>query len=266
MNRPLALVTGASSGIGAVFAKRLAAMGYDLALVARRRDRLERHAQELSGLYGVVAEAVVADLTNDEDLARVANLLRTNENIAFLVNNAGFGTLGFFFDIDLESQSQMHKLHVMATMTLTHAALGGMVARGKGSIVNVSSLAAFSLSLGSVSYCATKAWMNSFTEGIYLELQRAGSPVRIQALCPGFTYSEFHDVVGMDRNRIPKSFWMTPEFVVDCSLRGIERNKAVVIPGWRYRLFAPILRMMPLSWRRAMGLRSGRAMGRDRRP
>ncbi|HXF27414.1 MAG TPA: SDR family oxidoreductase [Bryobacteraceae bacterium] len=266
MNRPLALVTGASSGIGAAFAKRLAAMGYDLALVARRRDRLERHAQELSRLYGISAEAVVADLTNDEDLARVENLLRTNENIAFLVNNAGFGTLGCFFDIDLESQRQMHKLHVMAAMILTHAALSGMVARKKGSIINVSSLAAFSLSLGTVSYCATKAWMNSFTEGIYLELQHAGSPVRIQALCPGFTSSEFHDAVGMDRNRIPKSFWLMPEFVVDRSLRGLERNEAVVIPGWRYRLFAPIFRMMPLSWRRAMGLRSGRAMGRDRRP
>ena len=249
-----------------MFAKRLAAMGYDLALVARRRDRLEQHARELSGQYGISAEAVVADLTNDEDLARVENLLRTNENLAFLVNNAGFGTLGFFFDADLEGQRQMHKLHVMAAMTLTHAALGGMVTRGKGAIVNVSSLAAFSLSLGSVSYCATKAWMNSFTEGIYLELQRTGSPVRIQALCPGFTYSEFHDVVGMDRKRIPKSLWMTPEFVVDRSLLGIARNQAVVIPGWRYRLFTPVLRMMPLSWRRAVGLKSGRAMGRDRRP
>ena len=108
--------------------------------------------------------------------------------------------------------------------------------------------------------------MNSFTEGIYLELQRAGSPVRIQALCPGFTYSEFHDAAGLDRNRVPKSLWMTPEFVVDRSLQGVARNQTVVIPGWRYRLLTPILYMMPLSWRRAVGLKSSRAMGHGRRP
>lgn len=167
--RPLALVTGASSGIGAVYAARLAARGYDLLLVARRKERLGSLTTELREKYGVRAEALAADLASDADCARVAERLRGEPNLEFLVNNAGFGSLHRFWKEDLEGQERMHRLHVLATVRLTHAALRGMVARGKGRIVNVSSVSGFLQYIGGVSYSSTKAWMNSFTEGLYLE-------------------------------------------------------------------------------------------------
>src|ERR1019366_1083955 len=165
--------------------------------------------------------------------------------LELLVNNAGFGLGGRFFDVPVEGQDAMHRLHVMATMRLAHAALRAMVPRGKGAVVNVSSVAGFAQTPGSVSYCATKAWINAFTEGLYLELKSAGSPVRVQALCPGFTYTEFHDVLGIDRNFISSAWWMPAEGVVDASLQGLEKGKLFVVPGWRYKLLVGLIRLMP---------------------
>jgi short-subunit dehydrogenase len=124
-----------------------------------------------------------------------------------------------------------------------------MVARGHGAIVNVASVAGFVRSPGSVSYCATKSWVNAFTEGIYLDLKVARSPVAVQALCPGFTYSEFHDVANFDRDTIPKSFWMTAEKVVDASLAGLRRRKLYVVPGWRYKLAVALVSRIPVALR-----------------
>ena len=146
--RPLAIVSGASSGIGAAYARRLASEGYDVALVARRKQRLDELASEVSNKYGVSAEVIVADLTAEADLKVVENRVAKAKNLEFLVNNAGFGTLGNFFENDLESQYKMHCLHVIAPMRLTHVALGGMVARNKGFVVNVSSVAAFLMGPG----------------------------------------------------------------------------------------------------------------------
>jgi len=157
----------------------------------------------------------------------------------------------------------MHRLHVIAVLRLTHAALRGMVERGKGNVINVSSVAAFLHNPFSVSYGATKAWMNSFTEGLCVELKSIGSPVRVQSLCPGFTYSEFHDVLGIDRRLIPRGLWTTAEEVVDASLRGLERGRLIVIPGWHYRLFAGLQRWVPRPVRHAIALQYG---SRNRRP
>lgn len=239
---PLALVTGASAGIGATFARRLARDGYRLILVARRRDRLEALAAELGG-----AEILDADLTNVGELEQVEDRIAAATDLELLVNNAGFGTRGRFFEIPLDSQDQMHRLHVMATMRLTHAALKGMTARAKGSVINVSSVAGFGQSPGSVSYYATKAWMNSFTKGLYLELKAVRSPVNVQALCPGFTMSEFHDVVEIDRTTIPSWMWMPAEDVVDASLRGLAAGKLFVVPGAIYKLAVIILPRIP-TW------------------
>jgi short-subunit dehydrogenase len=238
--KPLALVTGASAGIGAVFARKLVRQGYGLILVARRRDRLEALARELGG-----AEVVEADLTRDDDLRRVEDRIAAASELELLVNNAGFGILGPFYQADLAGQDQMHRLHVMATLRLTHAALRGMVARKKGAVINVSSVAAFSESPGNVSYCATKTWMNRFTEGLDLELKNAGSPVKVQALCPGFTVSEFHDVAGMDRKTIPAWLWMKAEDVVDESLAGLARGQVIVIPGRFYKVLVAVMRLIP---------------------
>lgn len=251
-SRPVALVTGASSGIGEAFARRLAGRGYSLLLVARRRERLEHLASELGN-----AEAVVGDLTRDEDVQRVAGRIRAEADLDFLVNNAGFGTLGLFHEADPAEQERMHRLHVLAILQLMRVALPAMIRRGGGSVINVSSVAAFFHNPASAGYGATKAWINSFTEGICVELESIGSPVRVQALCPGFTYSEFHDRVGIDRTTIPKSLWMTAEEVVDTSLRALERGQLIVIPGWRYRALVRLHSLLPRRLRHAAAIRYG---------
>lgn len=258
MVKGLAVVTGASSGIGATFARKLAEQGYRLLLVARRRDRLEQIAAELNG----GAEVWAADLSEEEGQRALADRIGAAEDLALLVNNAGFGTLGRFFAIGLENQERMHRLHVMATVRLTHAALAGMVRRNRGAVINVSSVAAFAQSPGNVSYCATKAWMNAFTTALDLELRSASSSVKVQALCPGFTYSEFHDAMGANRNRIPRSLWLSADYVVDQSLRGLERDKVVVIPAWRYKAIAALIRKMPRMVLRSGSLRYSQRAGR----
>jgi short-subunit dehydrogenase len=256
MGRPLALVTGASSGIGATFARALARRGYGLVLVARRKDRLEALARELDG------EALPADLTNAAELKLVEERIAAAEDLELLVNNAGFGAMGRFWEADLDGQDRMHRLHIDATVRLTHAALRGMVARGKGGVINVSSVAGFVQSPGSTSYGATKRWMNAFTEGLYLELKSAGSPVKVQALCPGFTYSEFHDVAGMDRNLIARRLWLRAEDVVEASLGGLDRGDLFVIPGWRYKFLVRLLGIVPDGLRRWGTLRYAQRMKR----
>jgi len=249
MKGMLAVITGASSGLGVVFARKLAARGYDLLLIARREARLQSIAREIGEQYHVRAEILVADLTNDSALAGAATRIREATNLGVLVNNAGFGTLGYFFDSDPHSQEQMHRLHVLATMRLSHAALANLVPRaaaGTG-IINVSSVAAYLESPLSISYNATKTWMNRFTEGMAMELMAKSSPVTVQALCPGFILTEFHDTAGVDRAGISASLWMNADFVVDQSLRGFDRRTLFVVPGWRYKLLVWMLRLLPGS-------------------
>jgi hypothetical protein len=243
--RKLAVITGASAGIGTMFARKLAARGYDLLLIARREDRLRSLAAELSDAHKVKADILVADLADPAGLERAAVRIQGSKNLGLLVNNAGFGLHGLFFESDVAGQAGMHGLHVMATLRLTHAALVNLVAQGQGGVINVASVAGFGQAPGSVSYNATKTWMISFTEGIAIELASKQSAVRVQALCPGFTLSEFHDVIRMDRSAIPKSLWMTADFVVEESLRGWEQGKLIVIPGWRYKLVVAGMKMIP---------------------
>ena len=243
----IAAITGASAGIGAVFARQLAARGYDLILVARRTASLEQLASELRTKHGTSVDCVTADLTQDGDVAAVGRKLAATDRLYLLVNNAGFGTRAYFYEADAERENAMHRLHVLATERLTRAALPGMVARGKGGIINVASVAGFLQAARNVSYCATKAWMISFSEGLHLEMKTKNSPVIIQALCPGYTYSEFHDVAGVDRGEIPKSWWMPAEFVVTESLRGLDEGRLFVIPGWRYRLIVGAVKIVPRS-------------------
>jgi short-subunit dehydrogenase len=258
-----ALVTGASSGIGEVFARRLAKDGYRLILVARRQDRLDRLARELPA-----ADTLAADLTLPHDLALVEARIAAEPQFELLVNNAGFGTKGLYWETPFDAQERMHQLHVMATMRLTRAALAAMVPRAHGGVINVSSVAAFGQSPNNVSYCATKAWMNSFTEGLDLELRGSGSPVRVQALCPGFTVTEFHDAMGLSRDGIPAWLWMRAEDVVDESLRGLAKGKTFVIPGAFYKLIVNLERLTPRRLRSAAVVAAARrkAVGQASRP
>ncbi len=253
MENRIAAITGASAGLGTVFARKLAARGFDLLLIARRADRLRQVAEEVSRAHGVSAETMTADLSRIEEIDAVGARLSGESRLAMLVNNAGFGTKGRFWETPFADQEAMHRVHIDATMRLTRAALPGMVARGEGSVINVSSVAAYFRSPANVSYCSTKAWINAFTEGVYLELKGIGSPVRVQALCPGFTYTEFHDVAGMDRAPIPKWLWMRAEDVVEESL---ESSKVFVVPGWQYKLVVAVATKFPTALRLALEGRS----------
>ena len=195
--RPVALITGASSGIGATFARHLAQRGFDLILVARRTDKLEVLARELR----VNSQLVTADLATDEGVQTVVDVIRDMERLELLVNNAGFGTLGRFWDADPAGQEAMHRVRVLATVRLTHAAL---------------------------------------------ELEGSQSAVKVQALCSGFTITEFHDTLGVDRKGIPDFLWMKADFIVETSLKGLDKGKVIVVPGWIYRTLVTFLR--PLSY------------------
>ncbi len=241
--RPVALVTGASAGIGKVFCDRLAARGHDLILVARDAARLDALGRELGGRHGISVEFFPADLSRDAEIARLVARVRTAK-LAVLVNNAGFGTKGLLAETTPESQAAMLHLHTLAPMQATQAALPGMLERQRGWVINVSSAASFLYSAGNVNYCATKAYLTRLSEGLATEL--VGSGVRVQALCPGFTRSEFHERMDVDPHEISAKLWMPAESVVDYSLACIERGGPVIcVPGFRYRLMVAMLRHMP---------------------
>jgi short-subunit dehydrogenase len=248
MNSPnIALITGASSGIGAAFARRLADSGYNLILVARREARLTALAAEVERNFGVQAENLVADLADPAGVKIVEERVARLDSLALLVNNAGFGTRRRFADIDPARTLEMIHVHIIASVRLSRAALPGMIARKKGAIINVSSLAGFVPLPGNVTYSATKAYLTSFSQALQIEL--AGSGVHVQALCPGFTYTEFHGPLGptgYNRGYIPKQLWMTAEAVVDGSLKALEREQVVYIPGLINRLLAVLIYLSPV--------------------
>ena len=257
----LAVITGASSGIGAMFARKLAARGYDLLLVARREDRLRSLAQELQDLYHLKVEAFAADLAHADDRERLAQVVEAAPDLGLLVNNAGFGTNGYFLETDVRQQLEMHELHVLATVRLCHAAIrnldGNDGAKRRG-IINVSSVAAFSSAPQNASYNSTKRWVNGFTESLAMEFGATGKSITVQALCPGFTLSEFHDKLKMDRSRIPRSLWMTADFVVEESLKAFGKGKLFVIPGWRYKALVGVMKALPASVLSAATVRAAR--------
>jgi uncharacterized protein len=246
-----ALITGASSGIGAAFARALAARGYDLILVARREERLATVADQVRQRRGSGVTIVVADLSTPAGVLRVQEEIAACTSLSLLINNAGTGTIGSFVESKLDSQLAMIRLHVTASVRLSHAALPDMIARGHGAIINVASIGAFLPSAGNVTYNATKAFLTSFSAALNDEVRDAG--IRVQALCPGFTVTEFHDLLAINRTAIPRWLWMSADDVAAASLRALERWPVVYVPGWRNRallalfrnsLTAPLLRRM----------------------
>ena len=240
--RSTALVTGATAGIGLEFARQLAARGDDLVLVARDVARLEAVAADLRASYDGTVEVLPADLTDSDQLARVeARLADRAQGIDLLVNNAGFGLKERFLDNPLDVEQAQQDVLVRAVLRLTHAALGGMVERGRGGVINVSSVAAF---FPRGTYSAAKAWVNSFSRWAHDEY--AGQGVTVMALCPGFVKTEFHERLGIDRDSsAPKPLWLEADRLVREALADFDKGKAVSIPSKRYKTIVTVSRLVP---------------------
>jgi uncharacterized protein len=236
-----ALVTGPTAGIGHSFAQQLAARGYDLVLVARDEERLEKTAAELRASYGVEVEVLAADLTDRDQLARVeARLADAARPVDLLVNNAGFGLKGRFLDNSADAETAMLDVLVTAVLRLSHAALRAMAERGHGGVINVSSVAAF---LPRGSYSAAKAWVNSFSEWAANEYRPRG--VRVMALCPGFTKTEFHQRMDVGRGSAPDFMWLDADKLVATALADFDRGRVFSIPGLQYKAVAALSRAVP---------------------
>jgi short-subunit dehydrogenase len=241
MSRPTALVTGPTSGIGLSFARQLAASGHDLVLVSRTRERLEQLADELEEQYGARVEVIVADLGDREQLATVEARLRDQARpVDLLVNNAGLGLKHAFLDNSVTDEQRLLDVLVTAVLRLTHAALGPMVARGSGAVVNVSSVAGY---LPRGSYSAAKAYVTSLSEWADLTYRDRG--VRVMALLPGFTRTEFHARMNVSRDSAPRWLWLDADRLVAEALRDLERGRRVSIPSRRYKVLAAVARYTP---------------------
>lgn len=238
-----ALVTGASSGIGEAFARRLAADGTDLVLVARRAGRLHALAAQLAP---VAVEVLVADLGDPADLARVeARLADTERPVDLLVNNAGFATSGSFADLPADGEELEVRVNVVAPLRLARAALPGMRARGRGGVVNVASLAAYQPYPYGATYGATKAFLASFSQALSEELR--GSGVRVLALCPGFTRTEFQQTAGVGTRGIPGRLWLSADRVAAAGLRALSSGRALTVPGAVNAAAAAVSKALPAA-------------------
>jgi short-subunit dehydrogenase len=236
-----ALITGATAGLGAEFARQLAEQGHRVVLVARDAGRLAATAAELENSYGAAAETIAADLTNDAGIAAVvARLTDPARPVEILVNNAGIGLLRSFEDNDIAEEKKHLKLHVETAMELSHAALQGMLARQSGRIINVASVAAF---LPRGTYSAAKAWLLSFSRSANMAYASRG--VKVTAVCPGFTHTEFHDRMGMDKTVTPRWMWLEARQVVSEGLADNAKGKAVSIPSKRYKVLTSVSRVLP---------------------
>jgi hypothetical protein len=242
MSDRTALVTGATAGIGAAFARRLAADGHHLVLVARDRDRLREQADRLATAHGVGVTTLPADLTTEDGLAAVAGRLAEGP-VDLLVNSAGLSLNRSFLQSGPEAEERLLRLNVLAVLRLTQAALPGMVARRSGGVVNVSSVSGFGAVMPGSTYPATKAWVNSFSESVALSVRRYG--VRVVALCPGYVRTEFHQRAGVDVSRLPDWLWLDADRVAAEGLRALARDNPVRVVDWRYRLLVGAMRLTP---------------------
>jgi short-subunit dehydrogenase len=238
-----ALVTGPTAGIGRSFAHQLARQGYDVVLVARDRARLESEAADLRSTYGVGAEVLVADLTDREQLGAVeARLADPDRPVDLLVNTAGFGLRRRFLDNPVDDEQAMLDVLVTAVMRLSHAALGPMSERGRGGIVNVSSVASF---LPRGSYSAAKAWVNSFSEWAHYEYRPQG--VTVTCLCPGFTRTEFHERMAVSQGSAPDFMWLDADELVATALADHAKGRAFSVPGAQYKAITAVARAVPTA-------------------
>ena len=252
-----ALITGATAGIGAAFARRLARDGLDLVLVARDAERLRAEATELHDRHGVEVSVLSADLATDEGITSVEDRLRDPDHpVDLLVNNAGFGNKGRYLDVPMADELTMLKVHCEAVLRLTSAAAESMRGRRRGGVVNVASVAAF---VPRGTYGASKSWVVQFTQGAAKDL--AGTGVRLMALCPGFVRTEFHERAGMDTGNIPAWMWLDADKLVDAAMRDLARSKTLSIPDPRYKVVMGAVKLMPSALISRASSTTGRKYG-----
>jgi short-subunit dehydrogenase len=243
-DRPCALVTGATSGIGAAFASRLAQNGFDLILHGRRQKELMDRAKNLERIYSTSVEIIIAELSRPDEIRKVEERINSLDRLDMLVNNAGYWEPGVFWEHSPDSLEAMIMVHNVAPVRFIRAALPRMLERDKGDIINVSSLGAYLNMVTLENYGATKAYLISFTESLHVALM--GTGIRVQALTPGFTVTEFHSRLGADFTKEQRT-WMQPEEVVDESLRALGKGPVVCIPGFKRRFIVKLASMLPRS-------------------
>jgi short-subunit dehydrogenase len=247
MNK-IAVITGATSGIGAAYARRLAKDGYDLVITGRRIDIIRKLAEDLPKQYGIKVDVIIAELSNDYDFQKLADVIRTKD-VDMLINNAGYsGYARHFEEVDIAEHENMIKVHEIIPIRLISLILPGMIKRGRGNIINVSSIGAFMPARSNTVYCATKAFLKSYSQSLYLELKEKG--VKVQVLCPGNIPTNF------GKNYYPEDIYeskmagpmlMSPEKVVDSSLKSLKKNKLVCIPGFSNQLMVKLFPSLPMS-------------------
>lgn len=241
-DRPCALVTGATSGIGAAFANRLAQEGFNLILHGRRQKELMDRAKNLERIYSTSVEIIIAELSRPDEIRKVEERINSLDRLDMLVNNAGYWEPGVFWEHSPDSLEAMIMVHNVAPVRFIRAALPRMLERDKGDIINVSSLGAYLNMVTLENYSATKAYLISFTESLHVALM--GTGIRVQALTPGFTVTEFHSRLGADFTKEQRT-WMQPEEVVDESLRALGKGPVVCIPGFKRRFIVKLASMLP---------------------
>ena len=223
------LITGASSGIGAIYAARFAARGHDLILVARNKDRLAALADKLTTQHGVKLRTIVADLTDRAGLSQVENVLKTDASITHLINNAGFGSAAPLASASVEEMEKMVAINVTAPLRLTYAAVPQFVARKQGTIVNIASIVAIGPEILNGVYGGTKSFVLAFSQSLRKEL--AGTGVHVQVVLPGATGTEFWDIAGLPASNLPKEWVMSAADLVDAALRGLDRGEFATVPS-----------------------------------
>ena len=240
----LALITGSTSGLGEEFARRLASDGYDLLLVARRTELLNRQKEDLEKQHGISVEVLSIDLADPEQLVSLEQRIMQLDQLEFLVNNAGFGFENKFPETDIELECKMVQVHAIAPLRLTYAALVPMIRRKKGFIINVASIAAYLYGPACGQYVSTKAYLLAFSRCLQCDVREYG--IEVQALCPGLVHTGFHSTTQMNEDKykkIPGFLWLNKERVVRDSLNNIrkKRRRTVCVPSWRYKFFLAVL-------------------------
>jgi len=244
-NKKIAFITGGTSGIGAAFARRFACEGYDLIITGRRKTIIQTLAEDISNRYNVNVEVIIAELSRDNEVDLLVKKIEKNEDIEILVNNAGFG-IGKVDEDVMKKRKDMVKVHILSTMKFTYAAIPNMIRKKSGIIINVSSIASFLPLPGNGVYSGTKAFLNNFSESIYLRLKDKG--ISVQCLCPGFTRTDFHSRIGYPEEELKNRGivrWMSADEVVEYSMKCLKKNRVICIPGFWNRMIVLGLTILP---------------------